>query len=150
MADGPQLTEAQRVAIGKHAQRVAAYMKLRALVQRWRAELELQDKANYIVARVCGSIVALAAVGVGAYLAYQIYEQLAALASSPIAASRKASWYLAALTLTFAAFSFGMFYAIWSMPKRWYFAAVGAVPVAGLLFVVGLLVAPFIAWMIAT
>jgi hypothetical protein len=150
MAEGPQLTEAERVEIGKHAQRVAAYMKLRALVQKWRAELELQDKANYIVARVLGGLVALAAVGVALYLAFQIYEQLAALAFSPIAASRKASWYLAALTLTFTAFSFGSFYAIWSMPKHWYFAAVGAIPVAGLLFVVGLLVAPFIAWLVAS
>jgi hypothetical protein len=72
MAEGPQLTEAERVEIGKHAQRVAAYMKLRALVQKWRAELELQDKANYIVARVLGGLVALAAVGVALYLAFQI------------------------------------------------------------------------------
>lgn len=150
MAEDPQLTEAERAEIGNHAQRLAAYVTLRNLVRKWRAELELQDRANYVVARVLGAMVAAAAVGVASYTVYQAYDLVVASTSTPIVTARKVSWYLAALALTFSIFSFGAFYALWSMPRRWYVAAVAALPIAGFLFVIGLLVAPFIVWLIAS
>jgi hypothetical protein len=73
-SERPQLTEAEQKEVREHAQRVSAYFMLRKLVRQWRMELAFQKKADYIVARALGGLVAAMAIVAGLYFGYQIFE----------------------------------------------------------------------------
>lgn len=145
MTDRYGLTEQEREAIANHARRRSAYLSLKTLVNRWQAELALQDKADRLVARVCGGMGAFFSLAAAAYLIYRLGRQVADFAAAPAYAARMSLWYLAAVAVLFSSFYAGLSYATWSARPRLKKASMWALPIAAVLFFVGLIVAPLFA-----
>lgn len=150
MTDRSGLTQEEQAAIEVHARRRSAFLSLKKLVDQWRAELELQEKADRIVARVCGGIVAILSLATAAYLLFGIGRQVMNFAVSPVYAVRISFWYLAAIAVLVTVFCAGFSYATWSVRPTLERAAMYALPTAIFFFIVGLIVAPFIAWLVAS
>lgn len=70
MNDRYSLTEQEQEAIARHARRRSAYLSLKRLVDQWRAELALQERADRVVARACGAIAAVLSLAAAGYLLY--------------------------------------------------------------------------------
>lgn len=149
MADEQHLSNAERLAIREHVDRVVFYSRLRDLVVQWRADLEQQKRADYIAKRVLGGLGALASAAVAAYFAHSLFALLWPIPASPIYISRVGSLYGAGILVAFSCFCFGIFFAAWGIPHRLYVTAVYSLPAAMVLVLLGFLVAPAIIWSIA-
>jgi len=150
MTDRSGLTHEEQAAIAAHAQRVSAFVQLKRLVAGWRAELELQDKADRAVARAVGAIVALIVVAVWVYLLWQFIQTFLQPIPSAIHAARLILWYPAGMVALFPIFVFGFSYAIYEVLPSLEKPRVYALPVAIGLFLVGLILAPFLVWIVAS
>lgn len=150
MGERSQLTEEDRIAIGEQAQRLAAFVQLKRLVERWRVELDLQAKADRAVARACGAVLAIAMVSIWAMLFWHFHQLLVSPLVSPIHAVRLAFWYPAAVVASFPLFFAGCSYAIYTVLPSFEKLVIYALPVAAVLFLVGLLLAPLTVWLSAS
>jgi len=145
-----QLSEAERERIALHAKRLSAWMSLRALASRWRAELELQEKANLLVARALGVLALLAAVATAVYAMRETAHLFTGEPTSTMLLARKLCWYLALASLSASVFFVGLSFAIWRNFERLWAVSGKFFAAALVLTLGGLLIAPFLVWLAAS
>lgn len=145
-----QLSEPERERIALHAKRLSAWMSLRVLASRWRAEIELQDRANILVLRALGVLMLLATI---AAAIYGVRESVQLFAGEPISTMllvRRLCWYLALMSFSVSVFCFGLSFTIWRNFENLWSVGGRFLTAAVILTLGGLLIAPLIVWLAAS
>lgn len=145
-----QLTDAERAEIESHARRFSAYLGLRKLYVEWMTEINLQDRMDWLAMRFIGCVVSVGALLGTAYTVFLLHQLIFASSASAIVVARKSMWYLAMVAVLAWCFVFGLWFvsrrlATPLLPVYWH-----ALNAAMGLFVLGLVVAPLIAWLAAS